>query len=120
MNYRDQAIFTFTLDGRLNIKAAVLDLRLLQTADRKEDITEEMEWCFERRQEDHKIDRFHVKCAEVMNDGSIAVVARGRTPGMKMQVSTIVLRFDVEYSGLRWKMKMRPHVQLLFPTIFCR
>lgn len=79
-----------------------------------------MEWCFERKQEDHRIDRFHVKCAQVMGDGSIAVVARGRTPGMKMQVTTIVLRFDVEYSDLKWKMKMRPQVQLLFPTIFCR
>jgi len=33
VNYYDKAIFTFTLDGKLNIKAAVLDLKLLQTAD---------------------------------------------------------------------------------------
>ena len=42
-----------------------------------------------------------------MNDGSIAVVARGRTPGMKMQVTTIVLRFDVDYVDKKWTMKMR-------------
>ena len=56
-----------------------------------------------------------------MGDGSIAVVARGRTNGMKMQVTTIVLRFDVVYGGGKlWTMTMRKNVQLLFPTIFCR
>jgi hypothetical protein len=32
-----------------------------------------------------------------MEDGTIAVIARGRTEGMKMQVSTIILRFDVKF-----------------------
>lgn len=96
VNYLNQAIFTFTVDGRLNIAVAVMPLKNIQTSLTKEGITSEMEWCYKRNQEDHKIDRFHVKCAAVMGDGSIAVVARGRTPGMLMQVSTIVLRFDVE------------------------
>lgn len=39
VNYLDKAIFTFTLDGKLNIKAAVMDLKALQTAESKEDIT---------------------------------------------------------------------------------
>ena len=29
VNYLDKAIFTFTLDGKLNIKAAVMDLKAL-------------------------------------------------------------------------------------------
>lgn len=107
VNYLDRAIFSFTVDGKLNIKAAFLDLKFMQTANDKQEITQEMEWCLERKQEDHKIDRFHIKCAQVMNDGSIAVVARGRTPGMKMQVTTIVLRFDVDYVANKWTMKMR-------------
>jgi hypothetical protein len=94
-----RAIFTFTVDGKLNIKAAVMYLKNVQSERNKEDIVQEMEWCFERKVEDHKIDRFHIKCAEVMNDGSIAVIARGRTSGMKMQVSTIVLRFDVVHNA---------------------
>ena len=99
VNYMGRAIFTFTVDGKLNIKAAVMYLKNVQSERNKEDIVQEMEWCFERKAEDHKIDRFHIKCAEVMNDGSIAVIARGRTSGMKMQVSTIVLRFDVVHNA---------------------
>jgi hypothetical protein len=80
-----------------------------------------MQWCFEQTAEEHKIDRFHIKCAEVMNDGSIAVVARGRTPGMKMQVTTLVLRFDVDHlPNGKMSLRRRPEPQLLFPTIFCR
>jgi|LakMenE18May11ns_1017448.scaffolds.fasta_scaffold8767335_1 hypothetical protein len=56
-----------------------------------------------------------------MNDGSIAVVARGRTPGMKMQVTTIVLRFDIVHlPNGKMSLTMRRDIQLLFPTIFCR
>lgn len=121
VNYMGRAIFTFTVDGKLNIKAAVMYLKNVQSERNKEDIVQEMEWCFERRVEDHKIDRFHIKCAEVMNDGSIAVIARGRTSGMKMQVSTIVLRFDVVHNANgKITLTMRQHIQLMFPTIFCR
>lgn len=56
-----------------------------------------------------------------MKDGSIAVVARGRTPGMKMQVSTIVLRFDIVHdANKKMTLTMRKEIQLMFPTIFCR
>jgi len=49
VNYRDKAIFTFTLDGKLNIKAAVLDLKNPRVVNNKNDQTEEMLWCFERK-----------------------------------------------------------------------
>lgn len=35
VNYYDKAIFTFTVDGKLNLKAAVLDFASLQTAKEK-------------------------------------------------------------------------------------
>ena len=79
-----------------------------------------MEWALVKKSEDHKIDRFHIKCATVMDDGSIAVVARGRTVGMKMQVSTIILRFDVKFLDGHWTLHMRNDVAKAFPTIFCR
>jgi hypothetical protein len=63
VNYMDRAIFSFTVDGRLNIKAAVLNLKNVHTATQKTDVTSEMEWCFQIDSNDHKIDRFHIKCA---------------------------------------------------------
>ena len=82
VNYNNQAIFTFCVDGRLNISAAVLPLQKLKFAKTKEGVVDEMEWVLSKKSEEHKIDRFHIKCATVKEDGSIAVVARGRTVDM--------------------------------------
>lgn len=44
VNYNNQAVFTFTVDGRLNISAAVLPLHNMKVAGDKEGIFNEMEW----------------------------------------------------------------------------
>lgn len=49
VNYRDTAIFVFTVDGKLTIKAAYLPLRNHQEAKHEEEIVQEMEWCLERK-----------------------------------------------------------------------
>jgi hypothetical protein len=120
VNYNNQAVFSFTVDGRLNISAAALPLQNMRATQYKEGIEHEMTWALNKPSTEHKIDRFHIKCATVMEDGSIAVVARGRTEGMKMQVSTIILRFDVKFADGKWILTMREKVDIAFPTIFCR
>lgn len=55
-----------------------------------------------------------------MPDKSIAVVARGRYPGMREAVSTLFLRFDVRREGEHYKLEMREKIERAFPTIFPR
>jgi len=45
----------------------------------------------------HQIDRFHLKSAVVAADGSIIVLARGRIPNMREQVTVLLLRFEVVF-----------------------
>ncbi len=135
VNWLERAVFTFLVDGALNIKCASLPLKDLPKAASKEDVSAEWAWALriqasknpqsgsgalDTAKEEHNIDRFHVKCAVVMPDNSIAVVARGRYPGMREAVSTLILRFDpFEEAGV-FKLKMRAHVERCFPTIFPR
>jgi len=42
VNYHDKAIFTFWLDGKFCLKAAVLPLQNLEPVERKEDVVDEM------------------------------------------------------------------------------
>ena len=110
VNWHDRAIFSFLVDGALNIKCASLPLANLPKAATKEEMTAEWDWALriqasktpqsgsgplDLEKGEHNIDRFHVKCAVVMEDDSIAVVARGRYPGMREAVSTLILRFNV-------------------------
>lgn len=46
VNYLDKAIFTFSVDGKLNIKAAVMDLINLNEAKEIPDVQDEMDLCF--------------------------------------------------------------------------
>jgi hypothetical protein len=56
-----------------------------------------MYFCFESEQSIHKIDRFHLKSAVLAADGSIIVLARGRIPNMREQVTVLLLRFEVVF-----------------------
>jgi hypothetical protein len=135
VNWLEKAVFTFLVDGALNIKCAVLDLKKLEHKASKDEATSEMEWALKIQaakspQEGksavdnangiHNIDRFHVKCAVVMSDNSIAVIGRGRFPGMREAVSTLILRYDVHEEGGAYKLVMREKVERCFPTIFPR
>lgn len=68
----------------------------------------------------HNIDRFHVKCANVMDDDTIMVCARGRYPGMKEAVSTLFLRFKVQKNADGPYTLEMTEVQRCFPTVFPR
>ena len=43
----------------------------------------------------HKIERLHVKACITLEDGTIAVVARGRLKGMVEQMSGLILYYRV-------------------------
>ena len=43
--------------------------------------TSEMYWAMHLTNEEHKVDRLHLKCATTLGDDRIAVVARGRKEG---------------------------------------
>ena len=43
--------------------------------------TSEMYWAMTLTNEEHKVDRLHLKCATTLGDDRIAVVARGRKEG---------------------------------------
>lgn len=137
-NWKDRAVFTFLLDGSLNLRCAVQDLENLNRQPTKEAQTDAMTWALQmdasaepQANQDappyvnaeppiHNIDRFHVKCATVMDDDTIMVCARGRYPGMKEAVSTLFLRFKVIKLGdAPYKLQMI-EVQRCFPTVFPR
>lgn len=80
-NWKDRAMFTFLLDGSLNLRCAVQDLENLNRQLTKEAQTDAMTWALQmdasaepQANQDappyvnaeppiHNIDRFHVKCA---------------------------------------------------------
>ena len=138
-NWQNKAVFTFLVDGALNIKSAVLDLAKMDPQVTKEAATSEMTWAFKSEYKtaavtdeeelakmaadgtnQHHIDRFHVKSAEVMPDNSIVVLARGRLLGMREAITTLFLRFDVSKVDGEYKLTMRDKVERAFPTIFPR
>ena len=96
VNYKDKAVFTFVIDAQMTIKSAVLDLERAQWTDiGTENRTPEMQWALQWPQSEHKMDRLHVKTAIALDDDRIAVLARGRTEGMTIQVSGLVIYFRV-------------------------
>ena len=118
LNYKDLAIFTFMADGKFNLRSACMPLT--QNAD-GELQAHEMTVCYEEKQEEHKMDRFHMKSACIAKDDSILVVCRGRVPDMREQVALLILRFDVfkKRSG-QYILKRNPQILRAFPTIFPR
>lgn len=96
-NYNDEAIFTFMTDAQLNFKSAVMDLSKLDPKATAEENTQEMYFAYKKLQTDHKLDRFHFKCAVAFPaKKQICVMCRGRIEGMREQISGLLLFFDVK------------------------
>lgn len=94
VNFKNQAIFTFIHDAKLFIKVAVLDLTKIDQ-DEEEESKKSMEWVIKMEQKDHNLDRFHLKCGVAMDDNRIAIMARGRLPGMREQIASLILYFSI-------------------------
>ena len=64
VNWKDKAIFTFIIDAQLTIKSACLDIDANQTnwTDMGTENTSEMYWAMDLKNEQHKVDRLHIKC----------------------------------------------------------
>lgn len=80
---------------------------------------DEMEWALKMEQSQHTLDRFHFKCGVSMDDDRIAVVSRGRLPGMREQVASIILYFRVAQIDGKWRASFEA-TQIIWPTIFPR
>lgn len=119
VNWKEKVIFTVMLDAKMNIKMAYIDLENLKTSPTAEGYNEIMQWCLRLPQEQHKIDRFHVKCAITMPDGKIAVLARGRVEGMKEQIKTLIVYFRVDKTPEGYRTTLDKY-QEVFPTVFPR
>jgi len=61
-----------------------------------------------------------MKAATIMQDRSIMVLARGKVPGMKEQIGTILLQFDVVKSAGRMVLRLREGILKMFPSVFPR
>lgn len=128
-NYGDEAIFTFMTDAQLNFKSAVMDLSKLDPQSDKEKNTSEMYFAYKKLQTEHKLDRFHFKCATAFPaKKQICVMCRGRIEGMREQISGLLLFFDVRKNAEgKYELgfdtspeNIDRHVKRCFPTIFVR
>jgi len=119
VNWKNKAVFTFIIDAQLTIKSAVLDLEKCVWTEHDTENTSEMEYAMTLLQTTHKIDRLHLKTAIVQADGTIAVFARGRTEGMKQQISGLILYFKVTQAEGKYAVELAK-TQRVFPSIFCR
>lgn len=117
-NYKDKAVFTFIHDAKLFIKVAVLDLTKIEE-EQEVEAQKQMEWVCKLDQTDHKVDRFHLKCAITMADDRIAVVARGRLPNMREQIASLILYFRIAKVDGKWTATFESP-QVIWPTIFPR
>jgi len=118
-NFHNQAIFTFIHDAKLFIKVAVLDLTKID-ADEEVEAKKSMDWVIKMEQSQHTLDRFHLKCAVAMADNRIAVMARGRLPGMREQIASLILYFKVNRAADgKWTATFETP-QVIWPTIFPR
>lgn len=119
VNYKNQAVFTFIHDAKLFIKVAVLDLGKI-LPDEERESQREMDWVLKMEQTQHNLDRFHLKCAVAMADNRIAVMARGRLPGMREQIASLILYFRITKTNEgQWQAKWEDP-QIIWPTIFPR
>ena len=70
------------VDGQLTIRSACLDLETCNWTNEGRQNSEEMYYALNLPQTAHNIDRLHIKAGIALDDGTIAVVARGRVaPG---------------------------------------
>jgi hypothetical protein len=118
VNFKDKAIFTFIHDAKLSIKVAVMDL---STIDENEDEegAKQMEWVLKMEQAEHTLDRFHLKCGIAMGDDRIAIMARGRLPGMRENIASLLLYFRVKKENGKWTATFETP-QIIWPTCFPR
>jgi len=66
----------------MTIKSAVLDLEKATYTELETENCQEMYWALNWPAVEHEMNRLHVKAGITLDDGTIAVVARGRTKGM--------------------------------------
>jgi hypothetical protein len=119
VNYKNQAVFTFIHDAKLFIKVAVLDLVKINE-DEEEESKKAMEWVLKMEQSQHTLDRFHLKCGVTMADDRIAIMARGRLPGMREQIASLILYFKISKGADgKWNAVFE-QPQIIWPTIFPR
>lgn len=78
-----------------------------------------MEWVLKMEQSQHNLDRFHLKSGVTMADNRIAIMARGRLPGMREQIASLVLYFRISNEHGKWNAVME-QPQIIWPTIFPR
>lgn len=126
-NFHNRAIFTVIVDARMQLRIACLDLDGLTPSDSAEGYDKEMYWSFGMRPEDHKIERFHIKGALIMDHETICVSARGRLEGMKEQIAQLFLYLKVtKGEDGKYKVEFVKNadgsfkIQKTFPTIFPR
>lgn len=121
VNYKNQAVFTFIHDAKLNIKVAVLDLLKIDQ-DEEEESKKSMEWVLKMEQTQHTLDRFHLKSGVTMADNRIAIMARGRLPGMREQIASLILYFTISKGpDGKWNAAFdATAIQIIWPTIFPR
>lgn len=83
--------------------------------------TSEMTWAMELKQEEHKVDRLHIKGGIALENGDIAIVARGRKEGQVEQISGLIFYFKVNKSAESgaYSLSLKT-IQRVFPSIFCR
>lgn len=83
------------VDGQLTIRSACLDLETCNWTKEGRQNPEEMYYALNLPQTAHNIDRLHIKAGIALDDGTIAVVARGRLKGMPEQMSGLIMYFRV-------------------------
>lgn len=105
-----------------------MDLRTLELQPDEASNTKEMTFAYKKLQAEHKIDRFHFKCAvAIPSKNQICVMCRGRLDGMKEQISGLLLFYNVSKKtdgSNEWQLTFDSsnvdHVKRCFPTIFVR
>ena len=84
------------VDAQLTIRSACLDLENCCWTNEGHSNPEEMYYALNLPQTALNIhERLHIKAAITLDDGTIAVVARGRLKGMAEQMSGLIIYFRV-------------------------
>lgn len=121
INWQNKAVFSFIVDHNLTIRSAVLDLEQCTWTEHNSPNNTQMDWALILEQNVHKIDRMHLKTGAVQDDKTIAIMGRGRTEGMRQQISGIMLYFTVTKNEDDGKYTLtHTCTQRVFPSIFCR
>ena len=79
-----------------------------------------MYWALNCPHSEHEMDRLHIKTGIMLDDGTIAIVARGRLRGMVGFMSGLIIRFRVTKNEDGKYALERETIQRFYPSIFCR